>query len=436
MKFNKKMMVASTTALTMFAAAGTTVEALDWTPRSVAEIAADIEKSGGIESYTIKYGDTLGSIALAADVDLYVLAQIKQFSNLDLVLPGTVLTLTYDESEELSKIEVAVPVNGDMSNSVVEVYEVVAPGELAEVSSTETSSVETVKLEAELSSEVTSIEPVTPVETFVAPTVEEVIPEVEATPAPVETTVAVVSELVPSEIPTAPTPTSEVAVEATPVVPAVVEVTPAVPEVPVATENSQEVTALEVVAPVEAVQVQAVVPAVPVVESQQTTLAPASQPVVEAAPAVAPANPVAESQQTTPASAPVKQVASAPVVDPMSNPENAGLQPHVAAYKEEVASIYGVDQFSLYRPGDSQDHGKGLAVDFMVPVGSALGDQIAQYAVDSMASKNISYIIWEQKFYSPGQSIYGPANTWNPMPDRGNITENHFDHVHVSFNAQ
>lgn len=414
MKFNKKMMVASTTALTMFAAAGTTVEALDWTPRSVAEIAADIEKSGGIESYTIKYGDTLGSIALAADVDLYVLAQIKQFSNLDLVLPGTVLTLTYDESEELSKIEVAVPVNGDMSNSVVEVYEVVAPGELAEVSSTETSSVET----------------------FVAPTVEEVIPEVEATPAPVETTVAVVSELVPSEIPTAPTPTSEVAVEATPVVPAVVEVTPAVPEVPVATENSQEVTALEVVAPVEAVQVQAVAPAVPVVESQQTTLAPASQPVVEAAPAVAPATPVAESQQTTPASAPVKQVASAPVVDPMSNPENAGLQPHVAAYKEEVASIYGVDQFSLYRPGDSQDHGKGLAVDFMVPVGSALGDQIAQYAVDSMASKNISYIIWEQKFYSPGQSIYGPANTWNPMPDRGNITENHFDHVHVSFNAQ
>ena len=23
-------------------------------------------------------------------------------------------------------------------------------------------------------------------------------------------------------------------------------------------------------------------------------------------------------------------------------------------------------------------------------------------------------------------------HTWNPMPDRGSVTENHYDHVHVS----
>ncbi|MER0123844.1 LysM peptidoglycan-binding domain-containing protein [Streptococcus sp. ZJ93] len=117
-----------------------------------------------------------------------------------------------------------------------------------------------------------------------------------------------------------------------------------------------------------------------------------------------------------------------------ANPANAGLQPQTAAFKEEVASIYGITSFSLYRPGDSGDHGKGLAVDFMVGNNEALGDQVANYAIQNIASKNISYIIWKQRFYAPYPSIYGPANTWNVMPDRGSITENHFDHVHVSMN--
>ena len=115
--------------------------------------------------------------------------------------------------------------------------------------------------------------------------------------------------------------------------------------------------------------------------------------------------------------------------------ENAGLQPQTAAFKEEIASLFGITSFSGYRPGDSGDHGKGLAIDFMVPESSALGDQIAEYAIKNMASRGISYIIWKQRFYAPFNSIYGPANTWNPMPDRGSVTENHYDHVHVSMNG-
>lgn len=118
-----------------------------------------------------------------------------------------------------------------------------------------------------------------------------------------------------------------------------------------------------------------------------------------------------------------------------SNPANAGLQPQVAAYKEEVAAKYGITAFSPYRAGSNDDHGKGLAVDFMVPVSSALGDQVAQDAINNMSSRGISYIIWKQQFYAPFDSIYGPAYTWNPMPDRGSVTENHYDHVHVSFNG-
>ena len=67
-------------------------------------------------------------------------------------------------------------------------------------------------------------------------------------------------------------------------------------------------------------------------------------------------------------------------------------------------------------------------------VSSALGDQIAEYAVKNMASRGINYIIWKQRFYAPYDSKYGPAYTWNPMPDRGSVTENHYDHVHVSMN--
>ena len=117
-----------------------------------------------------------------------------------------------------------------------------------------------------------------------------------------------------------------------------------------------------------------------------------------------------------------------------SKSENAGLQPQTAAFKEEIANLFGITSFSGYRPGDSGDHGKGLAIDFMVPVSSALGDQIADYAIQNMASRGISYIIWKQRFYAPYPSKYGPAYTWNPMPDRGSITENHYDHVHVSMN--
>ena len=115
--------------------------------------------------------------------------------------------------------------------------------------------------------------------------------------------------------------------------------------------------------------------------------------------------------------------------------ENAGLQPQTAAFKEEIANLFGITSFSGYRPGDSGDHGKGLAIDFMVPESSELGDKIAEYAIQNIASRGISYIIWKQRFYAPFDSKYGPANTWNPMPDRGSVTENHYDHVHVSMNG-
>ncbi|MGQ7556944.1 LysM peptidoglycan-binding domain-containing protein [Streptococcus suis] len=210
-------------------------------------------------------------------------------------------------------------------------------------------------------------------------------------------------------------------------------------EQPVVEAPVEEVVEQPVVeAPVEEVVEQPVVEApVEEVVEQPVVEAPVEevveQPVVEA--------PVEEVVEQPAVEAPIEQpVVETPQVTALSTTTTStsaydvGLQPQVAAFRAEVANAFGITSFSGYRPGDSGDHGKGLAIDFMVPQSSALGDQVAEYAIANMGAKNISYIIWKQRFYAPYASIYGPAYTWNLMPDRGSITENHYDHVHVSFN--
>ena len=185
--------------------------------------------------------------------------------------------------------------------------------------------------------------------------------------------------------------------------------------------------------PVEEVPVTEVSVETPVEEALVTEV-PAETPVEESP--IADVNSVEAAPVTpTPAASTPTTVATVSTTSSSTTSSyDVGLQPQVAAFRAEVANAFGITSFSGYRAGDTGDHGKGLAIDFMVPQSSALGDQVAAYAVANVASKNISYIIWKQRFYSPYASIYGPAYTWNLMPDRGSITENHYDHVHVSFN--
>lgn len=87
------------------------------------------------------------------------------------------------------------------------------------------------------------------------------------------------------------------------------------------------------------------------------------------------------------------------------------------------------------RPGDPQDHGSGRACDFMESTGGKLpsasakahGDQVAQYVIDNASRLGIKYVIWRQRIYDMRGS-----GGWRQMEDRGSITANHFDHVHVS----
>ena len=141
----------------------------------------------------------------------------------------------------------------------------------------------------------------------------------------------------------------------------------------------------------------------------------------------------AEAKQVTTVAGGLPEVTAAELADPAMN----GLTPHTKKMKVALAKKFGITSFSLFRAGDDDGtghgHNSGMAVDFMVPVNSAQGDELAEYLTKHMDELGVYYIIWKQRFYMPQQNIYGPANTWNIMPNRGGITANHYDHVHVSF---
>jgi len=73
--------------------------------------------------------------------------------------------------------------------------------------------------------------------------------------------------------------------------------------------------------------------------------------------------------------------------------------------------------------GGVSDHPSGKAVDFMVD--RSTGDALAACALRNKAALGITYVIWRQRI-NFGQG-------WQGMEDRGGVTANHYDHVHVSF---
>ena len=369
----KRIILASTVALSLAPTLATQAEEIVWSPRTVEQIQNDVAKSENKTSYTIKYGDTLSTIAEALGVDLNVLANLNKITNIDLIFPETVLTTTVNENEEVTEVEVYTPqeVGSDVASATADLT----------------------------TNQVTVDEQTVQVEDLTQP-VEETTTTVEETTTTEATTGVVAETTVSSEA------TTEAA---TPVV----EETTTVAEPTTTVEETTKV-------------------AEPTTTVEATTTTEATTEIVteaQSAPATYQAEPSqgASATYTAPAAPDYATIAA-------TKSENAGLQPQTAAFKEEVANLFGITSFSGYRPGDPGDHGKGLAIDFMVPVSSALGDQIADYAIQNMASRGINYIIWKQRFYAPYDSKYGPAYTWNPMPDRGSVTENHYDHVHVSMN--
>ena len=401
----KRIILASTVALSLAPALGAKAQEISWTARSVEQIQNDVTKNENKNSYTVQYGDTLSTIAEALGVDVTVLANLNKITNMDLIFPDTVLTTTVNEAEEVTEVEIRTP-QADASEEVTTATADLTTNQV-------TVDEQTVQVE-DLSQ---------PIED--APTVTETEKPTEVAPSSeVSETATVAEETLSTE-----TPVAEETAETTPAEAPVAETTRPVEEAPQVAIPATEETAATTPA-------EAPVAAAPATETPADTTGTSAT--EETAASTATSDTATSTYQAEQSQTPSRTYSAPAAPDyaglAVAKSENAGLQPQTAAFKEEVANLFGITSFSGYRPGDSGDHGKGLAIDFMVPVSSALGDQIAEYAVKNMASRGINYIIWKQRFYAPYDSKYGPAYTWNPMPDRGSVTENHYDHVHVSMN--
>ena len=400
----KRVILASTVALSLAPALGAKAQEISWTARTVEQIQNDVTKNENKNSYTVQYGDTLSTIAEALGVDVTVLANLNKITNMDLIFPDTVLTTTVNEEEEVTEVEIQTP----QSDASEEVTTATADLTTNQVTVDE----QTVQVE-DLSQ---------PIEE--APTATETEKPAEVAPSSEVSETATVAE----ETPSTETPIAEETAETTSAEAPVAAITRPVEEAPQVATPATEETAATTPAEVP-------VAAVPATETPADTTGSSA---TEEAASTATSDTATSTYQAEQSQTPSRTYSAPAAPDyaglAVAKSENAGLQPQTAAFKEEIANLFGITSFSGYRPGDSGDHGKGLAIDFMIPVSSALGDQIAEYAVKNMASRGINYIIWKQRFYAPYDSKYGPAYTWNPMPDRGSVTENHYDHVHVSMN--
>ena len=424
-------------------------EASQWTPRTVSQIKEDIAKQADKLSYTVQYGDTLSAIAEALEVDLQVLVSINEIADADLIFPGTVLTATLDSNHKVTSLEIQTPDQNQESPSVradLTQNTITIDGQTSQVDFNQNQAT------APTNPQVQALVEESPVQDQEAAS-QDLSPVTQIPGQP---------EAVTPAQPTATSPqTPNNQVKPTNLDKPVTAQTPAKPESPAQPQNQANTDQ----APVIGDDVKE--SGLPTVQEEARAEAPtqANQPEKDATDA-APANPTEVNQSNAPTDgqespqSPSQQAEANPTAQEQTsqeqasqdqttqeqpastdyaaraaaNPANQGLQPKVAEYKEEVADKFGVTNFSLYRPGSNDDHGKGLAVDFVVNDNTELGDQIANYATSDMESNDINYVIWKQRFYANYDSYYGPANTWNLMPDRGGDTANHYDHVHVSFN--
>jgi LysM repeat protein len=154
-----------------------------------------------------------------------------------------------------------------------------------------------------------------------------------------------------------------------------------------------------------------------------------------AAPAAAPAESTAAAGDSAPAAAVAPIAAAAPqvasataVITNTAGPIHAAVQ---AAANTVVSNVPGAGDITLggtrASAVDPDGHPSGKALDYMVMSDNALGDAIAQYHVDHWDELGVEYVIWEQRI------LTSPDGAWKAMADRGGVTANHFDHVHVNY---
>lgn len=110
--------------------------------------------------------------------------------------------------------------------------------------------------------------------------------------------------------------------------------------------------------------------------------------------------------------------------------EGPEVLPHVQHLADLVCGTFAACQISTY---EGHDPVAARALDILVSEvygevpsdDNALGNAIADFALAHQQPSGIMYVIWRQRI--------NLGEEWRAMEDRGSITQNHYDHVHVSF---
>jgi hypothetical protein len=122
---------------------------------------------------------------------------------------------------------------------------------------------------------------------------------------------------------------------------------------------------------------------------------------------------------------------------PQSPTIGDNITPRMREVRDEIDRRFGpFTAIGCYRPGNDGEHPLGRACDFMLSSGGVmptaaniqLGYGIAAWAQANALRLGIMYIIYRQRIWDVRMASAG----WVPMEDRGSITANHYDHVHIS----
>ena len=100
---------------------------------------------------------------------------------------------------------------------------------------------------------------------------------------------------------------------------------------------------------------------------------------------------------------------------------------HVRRTAKTLTCAFHVRKVSGYRSWGGGDHPRGLAVDLYTT--AAQGDRLAAHVRSNATRYRITYVMWNHRIWSTARADEG----WRWVPDRGNPTSNHQDHVHISF---
>jgi hypothetical protein len=122
---------------------------------------------------------------------------------------------------------------------------------------------------------------------------------------------------------------------------------------------------------------------------------------------------------------------------PQSPVLGPGITPRMQQVKDEIDRRFGpFPAIGCYRPESLGEHPLGRACDFMLSTGGVMpptsgvqrGYAIASWAQANASRLGIMYIIYRQRIWD----IRMASSGWVAMADRGSITANHYDHVHIS----